>query len=705
MITCQCAEAMRTYATQSSYLTPIPNVNIDRGVIPLDSLPADWWNWLWHNITLNEGYIVQFINSVFSEINSVLSAAGVSPSTASTTDLRDAIQALAQVVATSSVPGSVLSSTLSGKLNVIADGTATINGLGTPSDLQTTADSVVAAINEVLALAQGKAPTSHASSATTYGVGTTQQYGHVKLCDSASSAATSAAGVAATPAAVKSVADSLASYQSANNAAVAGKAPISHASSATTYGVGTTQLYGHVKVTEGCGLSISGGTISLNAPGYNCLGNVTIICFNGNKYTPTNGVINLGTPTINANCVCQRAISSSTAGDFYPILGGGRCRTTSGVGEVNLVGLRWNPVCCSLEWNNSYVNIGACACNASLGGIAIGCGAYNASTRGIAIGAATCIGCCSTNSVAIGHEACIECCLKEGVAIGPKTYNASIRGLAIGQTACIYCCSPYSIAIGQFSCVQVCSDNSIAIGYESCIGCCSSNSVAIGHSSYNSEGAGIAIGLSACNASLGGTAIGCWAVTGCCSANSVAIGTFSCVHCCSPGSVAIGLQSTVQAYSACSVAIGSGAFAGCISCNGRNFYLQTIGDAYQLRMYVCSTSASFQWCDLAKTLQTLFRNCYQGRYASCPNYIYLSRARGTSFCSAGINYPDYPSTGTDEFIFIGVLARSGYERCACWVDIYWGDNRKYLSCTTTGRVPWLDTQGRTIMINGLIGGI
>ena len=115
MITCQCAEAMRTYATQSSYLTPIPNVNIDRGVIPLDSLPADWWNWLWHNITLNEGYIVQFINSVFSEINSVLSAAGVSPSTASTTDLRDAIQALAQVVATSSVPGSVLSSTLSGK--------------------------------------------------------------------------------------------------------------------------------------------------------------------------------------------------------------------------------------------------------------------------------------------------------------------------------------------------------------------------------------------------------------------------------------------------------------------------------------------------------------------------------------------------------------------------------------------------------------
>ena len=227
MITCQCAEAMPTYASQSSYLTPIPSANIERGVIPLDSLPADWWNWLWNNITLNEARIVQFINSVFSEINSVLSAAGVTPSTASTTDLKTAIQKLATTVATSAVPGSVLSSTLSGKLRVIADGTASINGLGTPDQLETTSKEVVSAINEVLALAQGKAPTSHASSDTTYGVGTTQQYGHVK-------------------------------------------------------------------VTEGCGLAISSGTISLNAPGYNCVGTVTQICYNGAAYSPSDGVVDLG---------------------------------------------------------------------------------------------------------------------------------------------------------------------------------------------------------------------------------------------------------------------------------------------------------------------------------------------------------------------------------------------------------------------------
>ena len=258
MITCQCAEAMPTYAPQSSYLTPIPSANIERGVAPLDSLPADWWNWLWNNITLNEGRIVQFINSVFSEINSVLSAAGVTPSTASTTDLKTAIQKLATTVATSAVPGSVLSSTLSGKLRVIADGTASINGLGTPDQLETTSKEVVSAINEVLALAQGKAPTAHASSDTTYGVGTTQQYGHVK-------------------------------------------------------------------VTEGCGLAISCGTISLNAPGYNCVGTVTQICYNGAAYSPSDGVVNLGNAPSSfpgyGTAIC-------------PLKGDARCASSAGTSDL-----------------------------------------------------------------------------------------------------------------------------------------------------------------------------------------------------------------------------------------------------------------------------------------------------------------------------------------------------------------------------------
>ena len=294
MITCQCAEAMPTYAPQSSYLTPIPSANIERGVAPLDSLPADWWNWLWNNITLNEGRIVQFINSVFSEINSVLSAAGVTPSTASTTDLRDAIQKLASTVATSAVPGSVLSSTLSGKLRVIADGTASINDLGTPDQLETTSKEVVSAINEVLALAQGKAPTSHASSDTTYGVGTTQQYGHVK-------------------------------------------------------------------VTEGCGLAISCGTISLNAPGYNCVGTVTQICYNGAAYSPSDGVVDLGNSPSGfpgyGTAIC-------------PLNGNTRCASSAGtsnlVARADHVHQMPNTLCGGYE---NYIKVGSssvCMCTDTL---------------------------------------------------------------------------------------------------------------------------------------------------------------------------------------------------------------------------------------------------------------------------------------------------------------------------------------------------
>jgi hypothetical protein len=53
----------------------------------------------------------------------------------------------------------------------------------------------------------GKAPTSHAATATTYGKGDSTNYGHVQLSDSTSSTSNSAGGVAATPKAVKSVND------------------------------------------------------------------------------------------------------------------------------------------------------------------------------------------------------------------------------------------------------------------------------------------------------------------------------------------------------------------------------------------------------------------------------------------------------------------------------------------------------------------
>ena len=56
----------------------------------------------------------------------------------------------------------------------------------------------------------GKAPQSHASTATTYGVGTSSNYGHLKITDSTS---TKSSDTAASATAVKAVADSLSALQ------------------------------------------------------------------------------------------------------------------------------------------------------------------------------------------------------------------------------------------------------------------------------------------------------------------------------------------------------------------------------------------------------------------------------------------------------------------------------------------------------------
>lgn len=56
-------------------------------------------------------------------------------------------------------------------------------------------------------LATDVAPKSHANSATTYGIGTGSNYGHVKLSDSTNSTSAASSGIAASPKAVKAAYD------------------------------------------------------------------------------------------------------------------------------------------------------------------------------------------------------------------------------------------------------------------------------------------------------------------------------------------------------------------------------------------------------------------------------------------------------------------------------------------------------------------
>lgn len=82
----------------------------------------------------------------------------------------------------------------------------------------------IANVDNLQSSLDGKAPTSHASTATTYGIGTSSNYGHVKLSDSTSSTSSTSAGIAATPAAVK------AAYDLANGKADAGHTHTEYAS-------------------------------------------------------------------------------------------------------------------------------------------------------------------------------------------------------------------------------------------------------------------------------------------------------------------------------------------------------------------------------------------------------------------------------------------------------------------------------------------
>lgn len=213
-------ETMNVYASQSQYIKGPDKAAQVAGTVPLDTLPADWWNWLWKQITTRINEASSGMGSVYNEILSVLEEASVTPSETSTTDLVNAIKAIAHTIGSSTTAGAVKSSATSGYVAIDADGYMTPNGMGVPTSLNTSSKQIVGAINEVLAsfnsykttsdsaitgLTNSKAPNNHASTETTYGVGSSTNYGHVKLSDATAGTEGERDGVAATPAAVATV--------------------------------------------------------------------------------------------------------------------------------------------------------------------------------------------------------------------------------------------------------------------------------------------------------------------------------------------------------------------------------------------------------------------------------------------------------------------------------------------------------------------
>lgn len=182
------------YAGSAQYCAwPSPE-QIRTGVAPLDSLPAAWWNNMWGDATSRINEARDMVGQIITEMNNVLTQAGFSPQSACTDQLFQSINKLRQILATTTTPGAVLSSTDANKIAVAADGTMTVNCFGNAAALTTSASTVVGAINELKSTydccisdlqtdVSGKAPTNHASSGLDYGIGNADCYGHLKISD------------------------------------------------------------------------------------------------------------------------------------------------------------------------------------------------------------------------------------------------------------------------------------------------------------------------------------------------------------------------------------------------------------------------------------------------------------------------------------------------------------------------------------------
>ena len=97
-----------------------------------------------------------------------------------------------------------------------------------------------------------KAPTNHSSIQTIYGIGSSTDYGHVKLTTDLNSEDDTSSGIAVAPLAIKNINDKITSLTEE----VSKKAGTSHSSENNTYGVGDETKYGHVKLSDDVTLNL-----------------------------------------------------------------------------------------------------------------------------------------------------------------------------------------------------------------------------------------------------------------------------------------------------------------------------------------------------------------------------------------------------------------------------------------------------------------
>lgn len=195
MIECNCMIPVMNYGSSASYKAEPSPEQIANGVIPLDSLPAAWWNCMWSQTNTAVNQARQELGQLIVELNNVLCNAGVCPQDICTDQLYQSIEKIRQTLGNATTAGAVKSSDTASEVKIDqTTGMMSVNCLGNAASLTTSARTVVGAVNELKSTydqcftdtgtaLSGKAPTSHVSDATTYGVGNADCYGHLKISD------------------------------------------------------------------------------------------------------------------------------------------------------------------------------------------------------------------------------------------------------------------------------------------------------------------------------------------------------------------------------------------------------------------------------------------------------------------------------------------------------------------------------------------
>lgn len=152
------SESDYVHKTFAEYLDAAAE-NYDKGFEPLQTLPASWYNSLLYLLTEQAQATKVLCDSIFAELQSVLTAGGVEPSASYTNQLLTAIETITKLnTATASILGGIKSS--ANKWAIAVDPTTSIASVNTV-DASTSTKGIVQLTDAVNSTESDKAATAN----------------------------------------------------------------------------------------------------------------------------------------------------------------------------------------------------------------------------------------------------------------------------------------------------------------------------------------------------------------------------------------------------------------------------------------------------------------------------------------------------------------------------------------------------------------